>query len=65
VTEERLFLSMPYARPKIGRRASDRQLLDDWYAQLPRQNGTARDVDRADEGVPARLFWREPADPIR
>jgi hypothetical protein len=61
VNEERLFLSMPYARPKVGRRASDQQLLDDWYARLPR-HGVAREVDRVDDLAPARLYWREPAE---
>lgn len=25
-------MNLPYARPKVGRRASDRKLLDEWYA---------------------------------
>jgi hypothetical protein len=25
-------MTLPYARPKVGRRASDRKLLDEWYA---------------------------------
>jgi hypothetical protein len=25
-------LNLPYARPKVGRRASDRKVLDEWYA---------------------------------
>ena len=25
-------MNLPYARPKVGRRASDRKLLEEWYA---------------------------------
>lgn len=25
-------MNLPYAKPKVGRRASDRKLLDEWYA---------------------------------
>ena len=64
MTDERVSLSMPYARPKVGRRASDRLLLDYWYARLPR-HAAGREVDRADDIVPARLLWREPADPLQ
>jgi hypothetical protein len=26
-------MQLPYARPKVGRRASDRKLLEEWYAR--------------------------------
>jgi hypothetical protein len=60
VTEDRIRLSMPYARPKVGRRATDRLMLDDWYARV---TPDAVEPDRADQ-APGRLFWREPAEPV-
>jgi hypothetical protein len=36
--------TLPYARPKVGRRASDRQLLDDWYARHAEASDRAADV---------------------
>lgn len=35
-------MNLPYARPKVGRRASDRKLLDEWYAH---HAGPDRGVD--------------------
>lgn len=35
-------MNLPYARPKVGRRASDRKLLDEWYAHQA-------SADRADD----------------
>lgn len=49
---------LPYARPKIGRRASDRQFLKEWYARFVRPSQPL-DGEPAD-APPARLFWHEP-----
>ena len=39
----------PYARPKIGRRASDRKALDDWYAQWRHQRHPEQPVRPAED----------------
>ena len=41
-------MTLPYAIPKVGRRSSDRQLLDEWYARHAAtgdQTGQARAVN--------------------
>jgi hypothetical protein len=47
--------TLPYARPKVGRRASDRQLLDEWYARH------ADAVERAGEVRPVSGLRPHPA----
>jgi hypothetical protein len=37
VTDDPQDFPRPYARPKVGRRASDRKALDDWQAEWMRQ----------------------------
>lgn len=39
-------MTLPYARPKVGRRASDRKPLDEWYAHhgSPDRVGDIRSV---------------------
>ena len=36
-----LLQAVPYLRPKVGRRASDRKAFDDWYKALHERHAAA------------------------
>jgi len=40
--DQRLLPFVPYPRPKVGRRASDRQALDEWYKAMGEQESAKR-----------------------
>ena len=48
VTDDSIHAHLPYARPKVGRRASDRKVLDEWYADWSRREQPPIGLDRED-----------------